>query len=139
MICCFILMFLQLHLCIQVQHIKIENMAYHQQLVDRVRELLVDCEEVTEKEMFSGVCFMVNQKMCICIARNELLCRIGADRVALELENGNCRNMMNNGRLMKDYVYVEESGFDSPKKLYNWVALCLAFNPQAKASKKKST
>ncbi|WP_152969677.1 TfoX/Sxy family protein [Pedobacter sp. Hv1] len=112
-------------------------MAYNNQLADRVRELLVDEEEVTEKEMFSGVCFMVDQKMCICVSGDELLCRIGTEKVQLELENGNCRNMMNNGRLMKDYVYVEEAGFDQPKKLFYWVKLCLAFNPYAKASKKK--
>ncbi len=113
-------------------------MAYNNQLADRVRELLVDQEDVTEKEMFSGVCFMVNQKMCICISGDELLCRIGEERVQLELENGNCRNMMNNGRLMKDYVYVEEAGFDHPKKLQEWVAHCLAFNPYAKTAKKKA-
>jgi TfoX/Sxy family transcriptional regulator of competence genes len=113
-------------------------MAYNNQLADRVRELLVDQKDVTEKEMFSGVCFMVDQKMCICISGDELLCRIGAERVQLELENGNCRNMMNNGKLMKDYVYVEEAGFDSPKKLQEWVAYCLAFNPYAKATKKKT-
>lgn len=113
-------------------------MAYNNQLADRVRELLVDQDDVIEKEMFSGVCFMVDQKMCICITGSELLCRIGAEKVQLELENGNCRNMMNNGRLMKDYVYVEETGFDNPKKLQYWVELCLAFNPEAKASKKKA-
>nr|WP_255543156.1 hypothetical protein [Pedobacter sp. ASV19] len=34
-------------------------MAYNQQLANRVRELLIDRDDVTEKEMFSGVCFMV--------------------------------------------------------------------------------
>jgi TfoX/Sxy family transcriptional regulator of competence genes len=112
-------------------------MAYNKQLVDRIRELLADREDVTEKEMFSGVCFMVNNKMCICIAGDELLCRIGAEKVGTELENGNCRNMMNNGRAMKDYVYAEETAFDTPKKLKHWVERCLDFNPHAKASRKK--
>jgi TfoX/Sxy family transcriptional regulator of competence genes len=113
-------------------------MAYDEQLANQVRELLSDREDVTEKEMFSGVCFMVDQKMCICVSGNELLCRIGSEKVELELEKGNCRNMMNNGRVMKDYVYVEDTVLDSLKKLNYWVELCLEFNPMAKSSRKKS-
>ncbi|MNK04884.1 hypothetical protein D3C87_227570 [compost metagenome] len=113
-------------------------MAYDEHLADRVRELLFDREDVTEKEMFSGICFMVDDKMCICVSGTELLCRIGAEKVEIELEKGNCRNMMNNGRLMKDYVYVEDTAFDNQKKLRHWVELCLEFNPKAKSSKKKA-
>lgn len=112
-------------------------MAYNEQLADQVRELLPNPEDVTEKEMFSGICFMVDHKMCICVSGDELLCRIGAEKVGAELENGNCRNMMNNGRVMKDYVYVEDTAFDNLKKLKYWVDLCLEFNPIAKSSRKK--
>jgi len=113
-------------------------MAYNHQTADKVLELLLSkTEDVTEKEMFSGICFMVAGKMCICVAAEELLCRIGADQVMLELERGHTRNMMNNGRVMKDYIYVEDTGFDTPAKLKDWVDLCLAFNPLAKAAPKK--
>jgi TfoX/Sxy family transcriptional regulator of competence genes len=111
-------------------------MGYNQQLADSVRSLLAHREDVTEKEMFSGVCFMVNDKMCICVSADELLCRIGSSQVQLELEKGNVRNMMNNGRVMKDYVYVEDTGFNNSQKLLYWVKLCLAFNPLARSSKK---
>lgn len=111
-------------------------MAYNEELADRVRELFYEREDVTEKEMFGGVCFMVNNKMCICISGTELLCRIGKEKVTTALEKGNCRNMMNNGRIMKDYVYVEDAAFDNPQKLKYWVELCLEFNPKAKSSKK---
>jgi TfoX/Sxy family transcriptional regulator of competence genes len=112
-------------------------MAYNEQLADRVRAMLFEREDVTEKEMFSGICFMVDDKMCICVSGTELLCRVGAEKVPAELEKGNCRNMMNNGRLMKDYVYVEDTAFDNAVKLKYWVDLCLEFNPKAKSSKKK--
>lgn len=113
-------------------------MAYNEQLADRVRALLYDQENVTEKEMFSGICFMVNDKMCICVSGSELLCRIGEEKVLEELEKGNCRNMMSNGRMMKDYTYVEDIAFDNPAKLKYWVGLCLEFNPKARSSKKKT-
>lgn len=112
-------------------------MAYDEQLANQVRELLSDREDVTEKEMFSGICFMVDHKMCICVSGDELLCRIGSEKVEVELEKGNCRNMMNNGRVMKDYVYVEDTALGNLKKLNYWVELCLEFNPLAKSSRKK--
>jgi TfoX/Sxy family transcriptional regulator of competence genes len=117
-------------------HSNHKTMAYDQQLADRVQELLSVREDVTEKEMFSGICFMVDHKMCICVSGNELLCRIGAEKVEAVLEKGNCRNMMSSGRVMKDYVYVEDTAFDHQNKLKYWVDLCLEFNPKAKSSKK---
>jgi hypothetical protein len=41
------------------------------------------------------------------------------------------------GKAMNGYVYVLERGFKSVKELTYWLELCLAFNPKAKASKKK--
>jgi len=113
-------------------------MAYNEQLADRVRILLSNRDDVTEKEMFSGICFMVDDKMCICVSGTELLCRMGAEKVETVLEDGNCRNMMSNGRVMKDYVYVEDTAFDNQNKLKYWVDLCLAFNTKARSSKKKN-
>ncbi|MGY0038826.1 TfoX/Sxy family protein [Pedobacter sp. NJ-S-72] len=87
--------------------------------------------------MFQGVCFMVNEKMCVCISPNGLLCRIGAQQTVLELEKDNCRQMINNGRVMKDFVYVEEERVHSQKELEYWIKLSLQFNKEAKSSKKK--
>jgi TfoX/Sxy family transcriptional regulator of competence genes len=111
-------------------------MACNEALGNRVREALVDQPLIEEKKMFSGICFMVNGKMCICVTSNGLLCRIGVNQAVLELENHCCRQMINNGRLMKDYVYVEDTHIQSGNNLSYWVGLCLKFNPQAKSSKK---
>lgn len=40
-------------------------MAFNEKIADRIREALVDQENVIEKHMFGGVCFMVNDKMCV--------------------------------------------------------------------------
>ena len=112
-------------------------MAYNEQLANRVREALVDEPIIEEKKMFQGVCFLVDSKMCVCVSKNSLLCRIGEKQAQIELESGNCTQMINNGRVMKDFVYVDEIEVESTKGLNYWITLCLAFNPFAKASKKK--
>lgn len=112
-------------------------MAYNEKLADRVREALVDVPNVEEKNMFGGVCFMVNGKMCMGVATDELMCRIGPDREAEALEKQGCRQMDFTGRPMKGYVFVSEDGMEGKKGLDYWVQRCLEFNVLAKSSKKK--
>jgi TfoX/Sxy family transcriptional regulator of competence genes len=112
-------------------------MSYNTKLADRIRETLEHLPDVEEKEMFRGVCFMVNGKMCVCVSGNEMLCRIGADEVEAALENNYVRQMIIRGRPVKDYVYVSEEGFHNQKEFDRWIKLALDFNPKAKASKKK--
>jgi TfoX/Sxy family transcriptional regulator of competence genes len=113
-------------------------MAYNTKLADRIREALVHLANVEEKEMFRGVCFMVNGKMCVCVSGDEMLCRIGSEQMEAALENINVRQMvMARNRPSKDFVFVSEDGFHHQKDFDHWIKLALAFNPKAKASKKK--
>jgi len=112
-------------------------MGYNEKLTDRIREALVLLPDVEEKEMFRGVCFMVNGKMCICVSGDEMLCRIGADKMETALEQSSCRQMIILGRPSKDFVFVTEDGFRHQKDFDRWIKLCLDFNPVAKSSKKR--
>lgn len=110
----------------------------NEQVAEQIRELLLSESDVKEKTMFSGHCFLVNGKMCVCVNQEDLLCRIGHDNAEVELEKGNCRQMVMNGRASRDFVYVALADINNPKKLADWIVLCLQFNPLAKASKKKN-
>jgi TfoX/Sxy family transcriptional regulator of competence genes len=109
----------------------------NEQVVDQVRALLVNAGDVEEKTMFSGHCFLVNGKMCVCVNQKELLCRIGHDRAQEELEKGNARQMVMYGRASKDFVYVDLADINGSKEMAYWIDFCLQFNPQAKVAKKK--
>ena len=54
-------------------------MAFSEQLANKVREVLINQKDITEKEMFQGLCFMVNGKMCVCVRDQELMCRIAPE------------------------------------------------------------
>lgn len=112
-------------------------MAYNETLNDRIREALEHVKEVEEKYMFGGVCYMVNGKMCVGVVKDELMCRIGPDAYEKALEKSGCREMDFAGKPMKGYVFVSEEGMRNKKDFDEWIALCLAFNKTAKASKKK--
>jgi TfoX/Sxy family transcriptional regulator of competence genes len=113
-------------------------MAYSETLSNRIREALEDVPGVTEKQMFGGICYLVNDKMLIGLAGDEMMCRVGPAAYEEALEQRGCREMVFTGKPMKGYVFVAEDALRSKKELQYWVDLCLAFNPLAKASKKRN-
>lgn len=113
-------------------------MAFDEKLVDRIRESLVGINNVEEKNMFGGVCFMVNGKMCIGVVKDEMMCRINPAMDEIVLEKKGCRIMDFTGKPMKGYVFISEEGMKTKKSFDYWVNLCLEFNSLAKASKKKA-
>lgn len=114
-------------------------MAFDEKLGDRIRELLArTTDNIVEKKMFGGLCFMVNGKMCVGIMKDELLCRIDPATVATALIKGDCHEMAFKDKVMKGFVLVPAAHLQHKKELSYWVNLCLEFNPYAKVAKKKN-
>lgn len=113
-------------------------MAYNEKMADRVREKLLETEfDIVEKRMFGGLCFMVNNKMCVCVETDRLLIRLDPGRYEEFLEMDGVTEMDFTKKPMKGYVYVSDAVLTSKKQLSYWIDLALAFNKVAKASPKK--
>ena len=113
-------------------------MAYNEKLADRVREYLMEVPKVEEKRMMGGVTFMVNDKMCVGIVKDDLMLRIAPEEYGPALERNGCRAMDFTGKPMKGFVFVSQEGFRSNGDFRYWISLALAFNVKAKASRKKN-
>jgi TfoX/Sxy family transcriptional regulator of competence genes len=113
-------------------------MAYNEKLAERIRESLANVKKVHEKQMMGGLTFMVNNKMCIGIIKDELMCRIDPGLQDEVLSRRGCRVMDFTGKPMNGYIMVDESGIKSKTEFDYYINLCLSFNKIAKASKKKS-
>jgi TfoX/Sxy family transcriptional regulator of competence genes len=113
-------------------------MSYSEKLADRIREALVEVPKVKEKVMFSGVTFMVDDKMCISVGPDRIMCRIDPVLQDQLLEEKPCRVMVMKGREYKGYIVVNEEDVQRKKELDFWIGLCLDFNARAKSSKKKA-
>jgi TfoX/Sxy family transcriptional regulator of competence genes len=112
-------------------------MAYNESISNRIREALENVPGVEEKNMFGGVCYMVNDKMCVGVIKDDMMCRIGEEHQEEAMARQGCREMDFGGRPMKGYVYVSEEGMKTKAEFAYWINLCLAHNPNAKAAKKK--
>jgi TfoX/Sxy family transcriptional regulator of competence genes len=112
-------------------------MAYDEKLANRIRELLLNKRSVEEKKMMGGLTFMVNNKMCVGILKDDLMARIDPEVYESALERRGCREMDFTGRPMKGFVFIDPEGTKSKKDLEFWIKLALDYNKRAKASKKK--
>ena len=113
-------------------------MAYNEKLADRTRELIAQTHSnVEEKKMFGGLCFMVNNKMCVGVEKERLMLRVDPTHYIDFMEKEGCSPMDFTGRVMKGFVFVDEEVLDTKKKLKYWVDQALAYNKIAKVSKKK--
>lgn len=79
---------------------------------------------------------MLNDKMCVGIIKDEMMCRIAPERHETEVERRGCRTMDFTQRPMKGYVLIDETGMRNREDFEDWIMLCLEFNPKAKSSKK---
>ncbi|MCY1721222.1 TfoX/Sxy family protein [Prolixibacteraceae bacterium Z1-6] len=113
-------------------------MVYNEFLADRVRSALKGFHAAfEEKLMFGGICFLVDEKMCVGIIKEDLMVRIDPENQEEFLQEPGCRIMDFTRRPMKGYLYVDAEGVDMDEDLDKWVKRCLDFNPKAKSGKKK--
>lgn len=113
-------------------------MAYNEELVNRIREIIaLTHDQVEEKKMFGGLCFMVNEKMCVGVVQEKLMVRLDPEIFDEILASEECIPMDFTGKSMKGFVFVESDLLESNKRLHFWVKLALDYNPIAKASPKK--
>lgn len=113
-------------------------MAYDTYLEERITRILEEKRaNFLAKKMMGGLCYMVNDKMCIGIIKNQLMCRVGEDAYEGCIQKEGCQPMNFTKRPMKGYVFVSPDAVDSDADLSEWIQLCLHFNSLAKASKKK--
>jgi TfoX/Sxy family transcriptional regulator of competence genes len=113
-------------------------MAYDEKLADRVREIIsLRAKKIEEKKMFGGLCFMVNDKMCVGVETERLMVRFDPTLNDELMKKEGCKPMNFTNKIMKGYAFVDIDALNTNKKLEYWVNLALDYNKFAKSSKKK--
>ncbi|MGI9550151.1 MAG: TfoX/Sxy family protein [Aurantibacter sp.] len=107
-------------------------------LLDRIRNIMSSKNaQWTEKKMFGGDCFMVDDKMCFGTYKGGLMARVNPEEVEALSNRARAEPMIHGGRPMTGYMFIEAEGFDNDSQLDFWIQKCLDFNPLARASKKR--
>jgi TfoX/Sxy family transcriptional regulator of competence genes len=113
-------------------------MAYDEELEGRIRRALADREDITDKKMFGGIAFLLDEKMFCGIVKDDLMVRVGPEAHEKALGEPNVRPMDFSGRPMKGYVYVGPAGTKTDKMVAKWAERGLKFvaTVEKKAKKK---
>lgn len=103
-------------------------MAYDEDLADRVRDLVMDQDGLTEKRMFGGLAFLIHGNMAVSASsRGGLLLRVDpAETEALVSEPG-ARRFEMRGRRMDGWLHLEADALSTDGRLEQWVARGVAY------------
>ena len=96
-------------------------MAYDEGLAERIRGVLDERHDVSEKKMFGGIAFMVRGHMCVGIVKDELMVRVGPQAYDELVRQPHARRMDFTGRPMKGFLFVSAQGLERDADLERWV------------------
>src|SRR5438045_8838727 len=103
-------------------------MAYNESLANRTKEIIsLTHKNVVEKPMFGGLCFMVNDKMCVGVEKERLMVRLDPAKYEEVMEKEGCKPMDFTGKIMKVYVFVDIEALNTKMKLEYWINLPLEY------------
>jgi TfoX/Sxy family transcriptional regulator of competence genes len=103
-------------------------MPYDEDLANRLRELLADEDDITEKKMFGGLAFLLNGHMSVSASgKGGLLVRLDPAEADKALEREHVGRMEMGGRSMDGWLRVAPEGLKTKRQLEPWVKRSLKF------------
>ena len=96
-------------------------------LIERIRGVLGDRDDVVEKRMFGGVAFMVHGHMACGPMDSTLMVWLDNEGVAAALGEPHTREMGFTGQVIKSMLHVDPPGIAEDEDLAAWVGRAVAF------------
>ena len=104
------------------------QMAYDEELADRLREALQDVPGVTEKRMFGGLAFMVSGNMTVTAgSQGGLMVRVDPSLSEELARRPHASRMVMRGKPMSGWVTVDADGLRTDPELTGWVETALSY------------
>jgi TfoX/Sxy family transcriptional regulator of competence genes len=102
--------------------------AYDEELANRIRELVGDESDLTEKKMFGGLSFLIRGNMAVAASgQGGLLVRVDPAESEKLLATTEARLMEMGGRQMQGWLRVDSEHVRTKRQLARWVELGTAY------------
>jgi hypothetical protein len=95
--------------------------AYNAGLADDIRAHLGNRTDLTEKEMFGGIAFMVGGNMAVGVSGDDLMVRVGKETYDEALTRPGVREFDMSGRPMRGWVLVSDKGYSTEADFASWI------------------
>jgi TfoX/Sxy family transcriptional regulator of competence genes len=103
-------------------------MAYDEDLAQRIREMLVDKPDITEKKMFGGLAFLIAGNMAVAASgQGGLLVRVDPTKSVKVVATTTARPMEMRGRAMQGWLRVDADDVRTKRQLAKWVQVGTTF------------
>lgn len=107
-------------------------MAYDSTTAETLRRAVADLkfepsEEITERNMFGGVCVLLNGSMLAGVTGSLLVVRLSDQELETALTLPYVRPMDFTGRPMKNFAYIDPEGLAIRNELVDWIEKSLKF------------
>ena len=96
-------------------------MTYDHALAERIRRRIGDRPDLTEKQVFGGLAFLIHGRMSVGVAGNELMARVGRNAHGRFVARPGARIMDFTTRPMRGWITVAPEGFASDADLDTWI------------------
>ena len=99
-------------------------MAYDEDLARRIRELLVDESDTTEKKMFGGLAFLIAGNMAIAASsQGGVLVRVDPTASDELVATTTARPMEMRGRALQGWLRVDSADVRTKRQVAKWIKL----------------
>jgi len=103
-------------------------MSFSETQAARVRKVLAGRKEITEKEMFGGIAFLLGGNMCVGIHGEDLIVRIEPSTTEAMLKEPGAKPFDLCGRpAMAGWLLVVPAGYRTEASLETWVSRGVGF------------
>jgi TfoX/Sxy family transcriptional regulator of competence genes len=103
-------------------------MTYDEDLANRIRELVGNASDVTERRMFGGLAFLVAGHMAVAASgRGGLLVRVDPDETDALVGEPHAWPFEMRGRAMQGWLRVDAEGVRTKRQLEPWVRRGVAY------------
>jgi TfoX/Sxy family transcriptional regulator of competence genes len=102
--------------------------AYDEDLANRIRELIANEADVTEKKMFGGLAFLIGGNMSVSASgQGGLLLRCDPEETSSLLGKPHAAPFEMRGRVMDGWLRVDPEGVRTKRQLERWVSRGVAY------------
>ena len=103
-------------------------MAYDEDLANRIRELVADEPDLSEKKMFGGLAFLVGGNMAVSASgQGGLMVRCDPEETEKLIGKPHARRFEMRGREMDGWLRVDDEGVRTKRQLEPWVKRGVAY------------
>jgi hypothetical protein len=94
---------------------------YNEQIEIRIKKIISDWENTDHKNMFGGVCYLLNGNMFCGVYKDFLILRLGEESGNKALLLPHVRPFDITGKPMKGWVMVGQDGIQTDHDLASWL------------------